>query len=659
MKRFVLVMCAACTLLIGSMYAGTVNYTADNTTIFRNPERGYYVEFDHVVTKSDPYCVKGRSDLDTYIAQDNLTLIVVLYYLDNYRNEATLPDKVLTAFDEDMQVLRNKGMKCILRFAYTDDNSEDTGHDAPLSIVEKHIAQYKSHWEANADVIYVFQAGFVGAWGEWYYTDNFDNKSSHMTDSRKALVDTLLKAVPEDRFIQLRTPRFKSEYLYGNGHEKYTEPLTAAEAYQNTPKARLGHHNDAFLCDPSNQGTYADTAKQKPYLAKETLYVPIGGETDILDPNKVEQWASYDKTIAEMSRLHWTFIQGYYSQVVTNVWRGDGTFDELNRRMGYRYQLVRGTYSDEVERGKKMSVNLQIKNVGFAPLYNARRAYVILKGAGSTTYSLPLQSDPRTWLPNGVVTTIDEQLTVPSSVPEGTYSLYLHLPDVYESLAADPQYAIRFANTGVWNSEKGWNDLKATITVKKSSGGDPDPQPGDAIILPATLNKANVTAYSEDMTWYNTDYFDFGPTDAQNLDRWAEWKVNLKYPGRYNMSATGYYPNGHEWQVDLLNSDKSFNFTRTWDAGNVTENGASPWDLSDVAAGVYTIRVHNVFDFSQPKLQSLTLEYDGDLPTDQQDLRETDNDISFDEKAYDVLGRQINDTYRGIIITRGKKFMRF
>ena len=161
------------------------------------------------------------------------------------------------------------------------------------------------------------------------------------------------------------------------------------------------------------------------------------------------------------------------------------------------------------------------------------------------------------------------------------------------------------------------------------------------------------------MTWYNTDYFDFGPGDNENLDRWAEWKVNLKYPGRYNMSATGYYPNGHEWQVDLLNSDKSFNFTRTWDAGNVTENGASPWDLSDVAAGVYTIRVHNVFDFSQPKLQSLTLEYDGDLPTDQQDLRETDNDISFDEKAYDVLGRQINDTYRGIIITRGKKFMRF
>ena len=470
MKRILFSLFAACAAMV--MVASTVNYTADNTTIFPNPERGYYLEIDHVVTKKDPWCVKNAY-MDKYVSDDKLSLILVLYYLDNFRTTETLPQEIFTGFVEDMQILRNKGLKCILRFAYTaDDHDGTTAYDATLDIVKKHIAQYTPYWKANADVIYVFQAGFVGAWGEWYYTENFDNRSDKMTDSRRAVVDTLLKAVPEDRFIQLRTPKFKSEYLYGKGKAKYTEPLTAAEAYKNTPKARLGHHNDAFLYGAENMGTYTDTAKQKPYLAKETLYVPIGGETDITDSDQADTDASPERTIAEMSRLHWTFIQGYYSQMVTNKWRKNGTFDELNRRMGYRYQLVTGTYSDEVAAGGKLAVNMQIKNVGFAPLYNERHAYIVLKGAKNTEYSLPLESDPRGWLPNGVISTVQEELTVPSDMPAGTYDLYLHLPDVYESIADNPKYAIRFANENIWDSSTGMNKLNATVTITSGSTTD-------------------------------------------------------------------------------------------------------------------------------------------------------------------------------------------
>jgi len=471
--------------------ATTVNYTADNTTVFPNPERGYYVEFDHVVTKNDPYCVKGRSDLDGYVSADKLSLVLVLYYLDNYKGKATLPTEVLSAFDEDMQVLRSKGLKCILRFAYTESNAGETGYDATLNIVQKHIAQYKSHWEANADVIYLFQAGFVGTWGEWYYTENFDNLSSHMTDKRRKVVDTLLKAVPADRFIQLRTPRFKSEYLYGKNNEDYSSPLTAEEAYQNTPKARLGHHNDAFLYDYDNMGTYIDTAAQKPWLAQETFYVPVGGETDILDDYLAKEWATLEKTTAEMSRLHWTFLQGYYSQVVTDWWRTNGTYDELNRRMGYRYQLVKGTYSDEVEQGGNLSVNMQIKNVGFAPLYNKRPAYIVLKN-DSKTYSFPLESDPRRWLPNSVTTTINEQIVLPADIPAGTYQLYLYLPDKYESVAADPRYAVRFANADVWDSSTGMNNLNASVTVTK-------PQ------VPTEIENLSDSSADNDLTNYSVD----------------------------------------------------------------------------------------------------------------------------------------------------------
>lgn len=629
-----------------AVYAANVTYTADDSSIFPNPERGFITMLTGHLTTSNPYGVKGQeSALNNHATNDKGSIILVHYYLDSYKNKATLPDVILNGFDEDMQVLRNKGMKAIIRFSYVDHEENETAYDAPWSIVQQHINQYASHWQANADVIFCFQAGIVGAWGEWYYTSNYGNKVTSMNDARRQVVDALLAAVPADRCIQLRTPKFKRTYLNS------TSPLTAAEAYQNTAKARLGQHNDAFLYDYDNMGTYTDTASEKPWLAQETLYVPLGGETDITDVNKAKQWATYDKTTAEMSRLHWTFIQSGYATQTTNYWRGNGTFDELNRKMGYRFQLVSATLPDQAHAGSNATVNIRIKNVGYAPLYNERHAYIVFKNQQSE-FRVQLQSDPRSWLPNGVVTTINEQIQIPGNAVNGTYQMYLYLPDAYASIASNPAYAVRFANSNVWEAATGMNKLNASVTI--SGGSDtPEPQPGDdAIQLPATLDKTNVDSYSDNMTWYNTNYFDFGPDDAANTDRWAKWNVWLRFPGEYNVSMVGYYPNGHEWQVELLNSDATpFGTERTWATGDLTENGT--WDLTDVPAGTYMLRVQNVFEWSRPKLQSITLQYNGEIPsTEMIDVPE--NGVN-NGLAYDILGRPVDSNYHGIVIQNGQK----
>lgn len=661
MKRLFLALSAF--FMATAMFATSVNYTADDNSIFSNPERGFITMLEGHLSTSKPYAVKGKeSTLNDKISSECMSIVLVHYYLDNFVNTATIPSTVLNAFDEDMAVLRSKGMKAIIRFSYASStytkNKVESAKDATLAIAQGHIQQYASHWQDNADVIFCFQAGIVGAWGEWYYTDNYGNQSSSMNSSRKAVVDALLAAVPSDRCIQLRTPKFKTGYLNS------TAPLTEAEAYNGSAKARLGHHNDAFLYHADNMGTYSDTATQKPYIAQETLYVPIGGESDITSSSQAQEEASYDATIAEMSRLHWTFIQSGYSTVVTNMWRNNGTFDELNRRMGYRYQLVSGTYSDQVAAGGKLSVNMQIRNAGFAPLYNERPAYIVLKN-GSKTYSLKMSSDPRRWKPNGVVSTVNEQLTVPSNVPAGTYQLYLYLPDAYASIASNPKYAVRFANTNIWDSSTGMNKLNASVTV--TGGGTPvdPPQPqGDAILLPATLNKANVTEYSDDMTWYNTDYFDFGPEDDPNLDRWAEWDVELRYPGEYFVSEVMASVNndgnivGHSWLIQLLDNGtpvSSYTTAGKWSEGEIAYE--EKWDLTDVPAGTYTLRIQNNLQWAQPKLQSLTLQYDGIIPADNQDVTIT-NDPSDDSTMYDILGRPVDENYQGIIIMRGKKFIR-
>ena len=655
------------TMLATALSAGTVNYTADDVSIFPNPERGFITMLERHGNKTR-YAVKGKESYLTALrTNDKGSLILVLYYLDEYKNAETLPDSILSAFDEDMAVLRNYGMKCILRFAYTaqtykipnPDPKKDsirTAADAPLSIIQKHLNQYKSHWEANADVIFCFQAGFIGAYGEWYYTDNFTNTSSHMTPERKAFLDTLLNATPKNRTVQLRTPLFKTDYMdsiYGS-HGAITE----SEAYKGTPKARLAHHNDAFLNGYQNQGTYRDTATQKPYIAQETLYMPIGGECNIEDSIRGVTAASHDSTVMEMSRLHWTFIQGGFSTKVTNRWRQEGTFDELNRNMGYRYQLVEGTYDEAATVNGTLHVSLQIKNVGYAPLYNERHAYVVLKNENAA-YALKLTDiDPRTWKP-GNSYTIEKTLTIPDTAYNGTYDLYLWLPDAYESLQNDARYAIRIANEDVWEEASGMNALGAQVVV--SGGSD---APDTSIHLPATLNKANHSAVSDEK-WYNTDYFNFGDawgedgSDGHNLSRWIEWKVKLVYPGEYIVSEVGYCTNGHSYLLELKQGEttiSSFTAVDTdhWGEGDQSYTQKEKWDLSSTVTGIYTLRVHNSTDYGKPKLKSLTLQYNGDIPSGIDEVAE----LELDAQPYDILGRPVDDSYHGIVIMRGKKILR-
>ena len=51
--------------------------------------------------------------------------------------------------------------------------------DAPKNIVLNHIAQLKPLLQDNADVIACMQMGFIGTWGENYYSDYFGDPSSN------------------------------------------------------------------------------------------------------------------------------------------------------------------------------------------------------------------------------------------------------------------------------------------------------------------------------------------------------------------------------------------------------------------------------------------------------------------------------------------------
>lgn len=455
------------------------SYTPDNTTNFANPERGFYeqVEYGHPsyykLSKSSGCFQEGR--------KEGRSLILRLYYLHNYRTQPTLPDSLITMINNDMEAIRANGFKCILRFAYTAEGSDDPSKnlDATPAIWQAHLSQLKRVMADNADVIYVVQAGFLGAWGEWYYSGQGVGKNIP-ADTKKNLITQLLDAVPANRCVQLRTPLFKTDYM-GDA-----VALTAATAYRGDARSRLGHHNDAFCNGEYNMGTYTNVSSDKAYIAQECLFVPIGGETNIEESNAANytNYGTGAKAEAEMRLLHYSYLNYSYSKYATGQWKnekdasGTSYYDLMARQMGYRFVLTEGSFPTEVAQGDKMAITLKINNTGYAPLYNERHAYIVMKGANKT-YRMQLQSDPRTWQP-AQTTTISESLLLPTDIEAGTYSLYLYLPDADSKIAANPAYAVRFANSDVWDAATGYNNLNTQVVVAEVSADGKEDNNDDA-----------------------------------------------------------------------------------------------------------------------------------------------------------------------------------
>ena len=137
--------------------------------------------------------------------------------------------------------------------------------------------------------------------------------------------------------------------------------------------------------------------------------------------------------------------------------------------------------------------------------------------------------------------------------------------------------------------------------------------PGYIVDIPGTVDKANHDSHSADMTWYGVsdEYFDFGPTNASNLGRWAEWKVNLIASDLYSVKVVVDFPSspdGYQWQLELIDGSDvtvaTYTSVQKWGYNEYTYD--AQWDLTGITPGRYTLRVKNIFSWAQPKLKSIT-----------------------------------------------------
>jgi hypothetical protein len=421
----------------------SITYTPDNSTIFANPERGFYA--------SNGGCQFTLTALKSYRTSQNISLVLCEINLRPFVN-ANIDAATLNNFNNAMSLVRQAGLKAIVRFGYSwTDNARP--QDTTKARMLAHIGQLKPLLQNNSDVIATLQAGFIGIWGEWYYTDYFGNKgviSAAQWKDRQDVLQALLGALPASRTVQVRTPAFK-QHFYG------ATALSTTGAFTNTAKARVGQHNDCFLASADDYGTYANVAADKAYLAQDNLYVPQGGKTCAV--SSYSGWTNANK---DMTTLHYSYLNKDYNTSVLQSWGSN--INIAKRKLGYRFALTQGDYSSAVPSGGALNINFSVRNDGYAAPYNARTVELVLRNTSTgALYKFKLSADPRRWTP-GATTAVSQSVTL-TGVPAGSYALLLNLADPSPALAGRPEYAIRLANTGLWEAGTGFNALNQTVTV--------------------------------------------------------------------------------------------------------------------------------------------------------------------------------------------------
>ena len=149
-----------------------------------NPERGFRHEI-HPCMDTAHACPSGTHTGTVSAAnlaelrEFNLTVAQLYYYLpcEGDPCNETLPAEVIAGVATTLQQLRAAGTKALFRFAYDQCDGFPAGgtHNYTARTILAHIAQLKAVLHDNIDAVYVYQAGFVGCWGEWHGAKKFSD----------------------------------------------------------------------------------------------------------------------------------------------------------------------------------------------------------------------------------------------------------------------------------------------------------------------------------------------------------------------------------------------------------------------------------------------------------------------------------------------------
>ncbi|MEX6690324.1 DUF4832 domain-containing protein [Danxiaibacter flavus] len=477
----------------------TVIYTIDSTD-FANPERGFYLPSQTYASSFKPLespelknQFRGPAKHGSASYAIYPTLLLREYVLDTFKDKL-LSESFLQLVDKDLQAVKDAGIKVILRFCYVNKTHKGSCPDkegicppygdAPKQFVLNHIRQLRPLFAKHVSIIALVQEGFIGIWGENYYTDYFGDASDNGNgkllnedwNARREVLTALLNSLPPSLMVQVRTPQIKQKFLYGPEAPVESAPMDKTIALSGAPASRIGFHNDCFLASPDDYGTYNDYGSSsqpkqsandalRRYVEQDSKYVVVGGETcdDAYSPQN--DCPPAGRAIDEMQAMHYSFLNTTYNNDVNNDWDSMGCINTIRKKLGYRLVLKNGIFPKVARKGDNINIHLTMENEGFASPFKLRPVYFVLRDSSNNKiYSLKCRSDIRTWFTG--VTRVEEHLKVPVDMMPGRYELLLWLPDSDVLLHQRPAYSIRLANKNCWEAATGYNKLNVFVEVR-------------------------------------------------------------------------------------------------------------------------------------------------------------------------------------------------
>lgn len=439
-----------------------LNYT-ETTETFDNPERGFYT----------PVYIKYTENNNKVIRESEAKKNLIHLRLDigqfskaiNGKEDIELTQDMLNSFNQTLKMIKENGGTAIVRFAYTYEG--DKNKEPSIDMILTHIKQLCPIFTENQDVISYIELGFFGPWGEMHTSDVCTQENV-----AKAL-DVILNNTPEKIKIGVRQPKY---YAYWAGIER--DKLSKNVTTSGTKEYRVGLYNDGYLGSESDLGTFNNRELEIKWLGNQANHTLYGGEV-------VANYASGTplNTVKYMSeeafKTHTTYLNGIYNDKVLESWKnekyegkdqlykGENGYTYIANHLGYRYVVRKANVQNKVEQGKKLNIELNIENVGFANLINNKIVTIVFV-KNDKIYEVKTKINPTKW-ESKQIKKLQFEVELPEKLDDGNCNIYLRISQ-YGNLKIDNNYqCICFANEGqIWNQDIGANYIGNTTIIKKT-----------------------------------------------------------------------------------------------------------------------------------------------------------------------------------------------
>ena len=471
--------------------------------LLRNPYRGFHRKGGCTPDEGGGWSPTSTSSQVSFLNgqfNQGRTLAYGRISLQGFAGTDTISSSFLSTLNARLDEMPGTGVRAILRFRY------DTGANISKARIKAHMTQILDVVEDHPDAVALLEAGFFGNFGEWHSWSSIDTSSTTAGDANVTeLSDHIFAQLQSSSSmgsqipVAFRYPDHMRMFMDRNPSTSLSDDpdsyITAAEAFNNTNRARTFHHNDCIGYNANDRGTYTQptacpdsgvfhdccntntNCDDRVFLRNQTDYSGTSGEACAY-----ESASSIDcsNVLPQMVLNNWWEIEDCWDQgrISLNFWQSDGCMDEIAKYLGYYYILTSATFPNTIQSPGTASVSLTMRNDGFARAYHQRTMYIVLD-SGTARRNIPLSADFRKlFAPGGGATgtlaTITETITIPSGMPSGTYTVALWLPDfapslkhtsnggTLSSLPDEVKYSVRLGNASIWNSTGGYHTLGTT-----------------------------------------------------------------------------------------------------------------------------------------------------------------------------------------------------